>query len=40
MNDLLIFIMLLIIAFFQVFRAIEAHREYYELKREIEDQNK
>lgn len=36
MNDLLIFTILLIIAFFQVYRAIEAHREYYDLKREIE----
>ena len=36
MNDYLIFILLLILTFFQIFRAIEAHREYYDLKREIE----
>ena len=36
MNDMLIFIFLLIITFFQIFRAIEAHAEYYDLKREIE----
>ena len=37
MNDYLIFIALLILTFFQIFRAIEAHREYYDLKREIEN---
>ena len=36
MNDYLIFIALLILAFIQIYRAIEAHREYYDLKREIE----
>ena len=37
MNDLLIFILLLAITFFQIFRAIEAHQEYIDLKHEIEN---
>lgn len=37
MNDYLIFIALLILTFFQIYRAIEAHYEYYDLKREIEN---
>lgn len=40
MNDYLIFIILLIVTFFQIFRAIEAHMEYYDLKREIERTHK
>ena len=40
MNDLIIFIMLLILTFLQIYRAIEAHAEYYELKKEIEQSNK
>lgn len=35
MNDFLIFIILLVLTFVQVGRAWKAHRDYYDLKREI-----
>lgn len=35
MNDFLIFIILLGLAFVQVGRAWKAHRDYYDLKKEI-----